>query len=155
MSDEASGLTQHAWPVTAVHLMGVKTLPDRREPPDGLTEVQRPTGQTDGIDGAGRSADDDRKRIFRRIRQQIGNRRQHPDLIGRTGTTSGENESGHMFFGAGGLSHENVPVFLGKCRSAYRRRFLYSFASPTGRVLNRRWAHKYCSGHTSMACSTH
>ena len=31
-------------------------------------------------------------------------RRQHPDLIGRTGPTSGENESGHMFFGAGGLS---------------------------------------------------
>ena len=148
VTDEAPGLTQHARPVTAVHLMGMKALPDRRQTADRLAEMQRPAGQAHGIDGPGRGADDHRKRILRGVREQIGNRCQHPDLIGRTRPTARENQSGHVLVGAGGLVHANFPAFRGKWRSASQRRFLYSLASPGGRVLNRRWAHKYCSGQT-------
>lgn len=93
MTDKAAGLTQHTRPVTAIHMMGVKPLPDTGQTAHRLGEMQRPAGQPHGVDGPGRRTDDNGKRIARRIRQQVGNRRQHADLIGRTGTATGKNQT--------------------------------------------------------------
>lgn len=69
VANEARRLTQHAGPVAAVHHMGMKALPDRGQAPYGFAELQRATGQANGIDRPGRGPDYHRKGIVRGVRQ--------------------------------------------------------------------------------------
>ena len=69
VANEARRLPQHARPVAAVHHMGVKALPDRGQAPHGFAELQRPTGQANGIDRPGRGPNYHRKGIVRGVRQ--------------------------------------------------------------------------------------
>ena len=77
----------------------MKTLPDAGQAAHGFGEVQRTAGQPHRIDRTGRSTDDNRKRIVRRIGQQVSNRRQHAHLIGRPRATTGENQPGNRLTG--------------------------------------------------------
>ncbi|MNS37472.1 hypothetical protein D3C72_696880 [compost metagenome] len=117
VADKAAGLADHPGPVAAQHQMTAKALPECRQAFDGVTKVHRPAGEADGVDRARRGADDHRKRIAGPRRQQFGNRRQHPDLIGRPSPATGKNQPCYRF----NWTHRNTPWCLEK------------------RLLNRAW----------------
>lgn len=77
--------------------MAANTLPERRKPLDRRAKIHRATGQAHRIDCPGRGADDYRKRIGRTGRQQLGNRRQYPHLIGRSRPAAGKNQACDRF----------------------------------------------------------
>src|SRR3989338_334420 len=55
VADKTTGLAQHAWPITAVHLMSMKALPNAGQPAHGFGEVQRAAGEPHRADSTGRS----------------------------------------------------------------------------------------------------
>ena len=56
----------HAERIGAIDLLGAKVLPDLDQAGDGCVEGVGAAGQRGGVDGAGRGAGDDRKRVARR-----------------------------------------------------------------------------------------
>ena len=108
VADEAAGLMDHARPVAAQHAVAAKALPELGQAFDGGAKVRGATGQADRIDRPGRGADDHRKRIVRADRQQLGNRRQHPDLISRPSPAAGKNQTCNRF----SRTHRNTPRCL-------------------------------------------
>ncbi|MNE81569.1 hypothetical protein D3C80_1782310 [compost metagenome] len=106
--------------------MGMKALPDPGQAAHRLAKMQGPARQADRVDGAGRGADDHRKGILRGIRQQIGNRRQHPDLIRRPRAATGKNQPGDRLAGRSVWRHRGSSESL-TCRSG-RRAFRWATA---------------------------
>ncbi|MNE48067.1 hypothetical protein D3C80_1425080 [compost metagenome] len=88
MADEAAGLANHPRPVAAQHQVAAKVLPERSEVAHGFSKAGGAAGQGDRIDGAGRSADDDREGIGRAGWQQFGDAGQYADLIGGAGAAA-------------------------------------------------------------------
>ncbi|MDT4867630.1 hypothetical protein FQZ97_1025520 [compost metagenome] len=134
VTDKATGLAQHPRPVATVHLMGMKALPDPGQAAHRLAKMQGPARQADRVDGAGRGADDHRKGILRGIRQQIGNRRQHPDLIRRPRAATGKNQSGDRLAGRSVWRHRGSSESL-TCSLAGWRVLLQMLAQLARRSL--------------------
>jgi len=63
VAEETACLAQHARPVAAVHLIGMKAAPHGAQPPHRLAKMQGAACEADGIDRARRGADDHRERI--------------------------------------------------------------------------------------------
>jgi hypothetical protein len=78
--------------VGAIDLGSVKVAPDFLQVVHPLAEVLGEAGQRGGVDGAGRGAADDGKRVVPRLRQQFADGAQHPDLVGGAGAAPGENQ---------------------------------------------------------------
>ena len=146
--EPAPGLSSNARPVCPVHLVTVKTGPDRIQTIHPFGKVLRMGRQRQRVDCARRRAADDRKGVRRALRQQLGDDRQYADLIGRTGTASRQDQPGAIT--ADARIHQ-----LRRARRLRRRRLAYGRLCPSGRVLKRRCTHMYCSGCSRTACSTH
>ncbi|MNO89528.1 hypothetical protein D3C76_810150 [compost metagenome] len=149
MTDEPGGLADHPRPVAAQHQVTAKALPERRQALDGRAKIHCPAGQADRIDRPGGRAHNHRKRIVRAQGQQLGNRRQHTHLIRRPSPAAGKNQPCDRF----SRTHRNAPWCMSG--SAVQPRFAYSFGSPGGRLLKRRWAQRYCSGQSRNTPSIH
>ncbi|MNH15321.1 hypothetical protein D3C79_749330 [compost metagenome] len=104
VADEAAGLAHDPGPVAADDQMAAKILPEGSEPLHGLVEVHGTTGQGDGVDGPGGGADNDRERVVRAGGQQLGDARQHADLVGSAGAAARKDETGYR-----GWSHGVLP----------------------------------------------
>ena len=90
---------QHAERVGAVHLAGMKVAPDLGDAAHRGIEVVRAAGQGASIDGAGRGAGNDRKRVgLRRVRRSScamsAMASSTPDLVGGARAAAGEQQAG-------------------------------------------------------------
>jgi hypothetical protein len=81
--------------IGTVDVLDMQALPEVQQAVDGTVEIVRMAGQRRRIDGPGRGAADDRKGVGRHagIAAQLGDGRQHPDLIGRTRAAARQDQS--------------------------------------------------------------
>ena len=87
----------------AVDLLHMEVGPHLNQPVDACGEIMGTTGQHGGIDGTRRCATDDRKRIsgaLTMLAGEIGNGGEHTHLVGRTRTTTTQDETNPLFHGA-------------------------------------------------------
>ena len=94
----ARAAADHAERIGAVDLLGVEVLATpARGASTARVEVVGAAGQRRGVDGAGRGADDDRKRVAARraaFAPHSRDRPQHAHLIGGARAASGEDQAG-------------------------------------------------------------
>gem|GEM_PF-4783988 len=156
VAEEAAGLAQHAGPVAAVHLIGMKTAPNAAQPPHRLAKMQGAAGEADRIDRARRGADDHRKRIARRVGQQIGDGRQHTNLIGPSCAAAGEDQPCGIWVFYCVLGHRRFQfeVFgsAWACRRNNERQVIERGRSPRWRRRQRLSTGQYATNQNTPVC---
>ena len=112
----APGLRQQPRPIGTHHVMAAKLRPDLQHAVHCRMQIAGMGGQGQGIDRPSRGAADDRKRVRRMLRRQLGNRCHHADLIGRPGTAAGQDQGQTIILARAGLQHQSGLLRLRRLR---------------------------------------
>ena len=80
--------------VGAIHVIGMKVFPHRRQPPRGVAKIARVYCQHRSIDGAGGGAADHREWRGRAARHHLRDGAQHAHLIRGARAAAGKDEAG-------------------------------------------------------------